>query len=70
MIGGGAALGALVGILSNNRNKNDHALGGAAIGALAGTAAAAATADTIIRIKAESPVTFTLKSPEKVLIKK
>lgn len=68
MIGGGAALGALVGILSDKRNKKDHALGGAAIGAAVGTAAAAATADTVIRIKAETSVTFTLKTPEKVVL--
>lgn len=70
MIGGGAALGALVGLLSDRRNQGDHALGGAAIGAAIGTGAAAATADTVIRIKAESPVTFTLKTPEKVVIRK
>lgn len=69
MIGGGAALGALVGILSDKRNKNDHALGGAAIGAAVGTAAAAATADTVIRVKAGTPVTFTLKTAEKVVLK-
>lgn len=69
IIGGGAALGALVGILTDKNNKNDHALGGAAIGAAAGTAAAAATADTIVRIKAATPVVFTLSAPEKVAIK-
>ncbi|MBL0311429.1 MAG: hypothetical protein IPP78_01685 [Holophagaceae bacterium] len=69
IIGGGAALGALIGILSDKQNKNDHALGGAAIGAAAGTAAAAATADTVVRIKAATPVTFTLSAPEKVTIK-
>lgn len=69
IIGGGAALGALIGILSDKNNKNDHALGGAAIGAAAGTAAAAATADTVVRIKAATPVTFTLSAPEKVTIK-
>ena len=70
IIGGGAALGALVGILSDKENKNDHALGGAAIGAVAGTATAAATADTVVRIKAATPVIFTLSVPEKVTIKK
>lgn len=70
MIGGGAALGALIGILSDHKNKNDHALGGAALGAAVGTAAAAGTANTVIRIKAESPVTFTLKTPERVLLRK
>jgi hypothetical protein len=70
IIGGGAALGALIGILSDRQNKNDHALGGAAIGAAAGTAAAAATADTVVRIKAATPVIFTLSAPEKVTLKK
>ena len=70
IIGGGAALGALVGILSDKENKSDHALGGAAIGAAAGTATAAATADTVVRIKAATPVVFTLSAPEKVTIKK
>ena len=68
-IGGAAALGALVGILSDKRNKGDHALGGAAIGAAAGTAAAAATADTVIKISPEKPITFTLSAPEKVTLK-
>jgi len=68
-IGGGAALGALVGILSDNKNKNDHALGGAAIGAAAGTAVAAGTADTIIRISAEKSVSFSLNAPERVILK-
>jgi len=68
-IGGAAALGALVGILSDKNNKNDHALGGAAIGAAAGTAVAAATADTVIRISPEKPVSFTLYAPEKVTMK-
>lgn len=70
IIGGGAALGALIGILSDKQNKNDHALGGAAIGAAAGTAAAAASADTVVRIKADAPVTFTLSAPEKVTVSK
>lgn len=69
-IGGGAALGALIGILSDKKNQGDHALGGAAIGAAAGTAVAAGTADTIIRIPATSPVAFSLTAPEKVTIKK
>lgn len=68
-IGGAAALGALVGILSDKKNKNDHALGGAAIGAAAGTAVAAATADTIIKMSPEKPVSFTLSAPEKVTLK-
>lgn len=69
-IGGGAALGALVGILSDKHNKNDHALGGAAIGAAAGTAVAAGTADTIIKIDAAAPLGFHLAAPETVIVKK
>ncbi len=67
-IGGGAALGALAGILSNSRNRNDHALGGAALGAAAGTALAAGTADTVIRIASAKPIAFSLKAPEKVTL--
>lgn len=70
IIGGGAALGALIGVLTDKHNQGDHALGGAAIGAAAGTATAAATADTVVRIKAATPVIFTLSSPEKVTIQK
>jgi hypothetical protein len=69
-IGGGAALGALIGILTDRKNKNDHALGGAAIGAAAGTAVAAGTADTVIRIPASKPVAFSLTTPEKVTLRK
>ena len=69
IIGGGAALGALIGVLSDNKNKNDHALGGAAIGAAAGTAAAAATADTVIKIPADKTVAFSLAGPEKIILK-
>ena len=68
-IGGTAALGALVGILSSKGHQADHALGGAAIGAAAGTGAAAATADTVIRIPAGKPVAFTLEQPERVALK-
>lgn len=68
-IGGGAAVGALIGILSDNRNQGDHALGGAALGAAAGTAAAAATADTAIKIPADKAITFTLAAAEKVTLK-
>jgi len=68
-IGGGAALGALAGILSDGRHKNDHALGGAAIGAAAGTAVAAGSADTSIKILASKPVTFALSAPEKLTLK-
>jgi hypothetical protein len=69
-IGGGAALGALIGILSDKKNKNDHALGGAALGAAAGTAVAAGTADTVIRIPSGKPVAFSLTAPEKVTLRK
>lgn len=69
-IGGGAALGALIGILSDKKNQGDHALGGAALGAAAGTALAAGTADTVIRIPAAKPVAFSLTSPERVTLKK
>jgi hypothetical protein len=69
-IGGGAALGALIGILSDNRHKNDHALGGAALGAAAGTALAAGTADTVIRIPAGKPISFSLTAPERVTLRK
>lgn len=68
-IGGTAALGALVGILTDRKNQGDHALGGAAIGAAAGTALAAGTADTVIRIPAGQPVAFTLTAPERVTLK-
>ncbi len=68
-IGGGAALGALVGILSDSKNKNDHALGGAAIGAAAGTAVAAGSADTNITLPASKPVTFSLSAPERLTFK-
>jgi len=70
IIGGAAALGALIGVLSDKRNKDDHALGGAAIGAAAGTAAAAATAKTTILIPADKTITFSLAAPEKVTLKK
>jgi hypothetical protein len=69
IIGGTAALGALVGILSDKKHQADHALGGAAIGAATGTALAAGTADTAIRIPAAKPVTFTLTAPERVTLK-
>ena len=69
-IGGGAAIGALIGILSDKKHQGDHALGGAAIGAAAGTAAAAATADTVVRIPAAKPVVFTLTAPERVTLRK
>jgi hypothetical protein len=69
-IGGGAALGALVGMLAQRGHEADHALGGAAIGAAAGTGLAAGTADTVIKIPAGKAVSFTLSTPEKVIHKK
>jgi hypothetical protein len=69
-IGGGAALGALIGILSDNKNKNDHALAGAALGAAGGTAVAAGTADTVIRIPAAKPISFSLTAAERVTLRK
>lgn len=68
-IGGTAALGALVGILTGNGHNADHALGGAAIGAAAGTGLAAGTANTVIRIPAATPVVFSLSAPEKLIRK-
>ena len=70
IIGGGAALGALIGLLSDGKNKQDHALGGAALGAAAGTAAAAATAKTAIVIPADKPISFSLQAAEKVTVKR
>lgn len=69
IIGGGAVLGALVGVLSDRNHKGDHALGGAAIGAGAGTAVAAATAKTVIRIAAGRPIAFKLASPESIMVR-
>lgn len=69
IIGGGAALGALIGALSDRKNKGDHALGGAALGAAAGTAVAAGTADTVIKMPVDKVVEFTLTAPEKVTLK-
>ncbi len=68
-IGGTAAIGALVGLLTDKNNQGDHALGGAAAGALAGTALAASTADTVIRIPISHSVTFSLTAPEQVSIR-
>jgi hypothetical protein len=68
-IGGGAAIGALIGILSDRKNQGDHALGGAAVGAAAGTAAAAASADTVIKIPAEKAITFSLAAAERITLK-
>ncbi|NTW86488.1 MAG: hypothetical protein HGB30_10035 [Holophagaceae bacterium] len=69
-IGGGAAIGALIGILSDRKNKGDHALGGAALGAAAGTALAAGTAETMVRIPASKPISFSLVAPERVTLRK
>ena len=68
-IGGTAALGALVGLLTDKNHQGDHALGGAAAGAVAGTALAAGTADTVIRIPAAHSVTFSLTTPEQVTVR-
>ncbi len=68
-IAGTAALGALVGVLTDKNHQGDHALGGAAAGAAAGTALAAATADTVIRIPVAHFVTFSLTAPEQVAIR-
>jgi hypothetical protein len=68
-IGGTAALGALVGVLTDKNHQGDHALGGAAAGAVAGTALAAGSADTVIRIPANHTVTFSLTAPEQVNLK-
>ena len=70
IIGGAAALGALIGVLSDRKNQGDHALGGAAIGAAAGTAAAAGSAKTAIVIPADRSISFTLTAPEKVTVRK
>lgn len=68
-IGGTAAMGALVGLLTDREHQGDHALGGAAAGALAGTALAAGTADTVIRIPSNHSVTFSLTVAERVVLK-
>jgi len=68
-IGGTAALGALVGALTDKNHQGDHALGGALAGAAAGTALAAGTADTVIRIPAHHTVTFSLSAPEQVTLR-
>ncbi len=68
-IGGTAAIGALVGLLTDKNHQGDHALGGAAAGAVAGTALAAASADTVIRIPASHTVTFSLTASEQVTLR-
>jgi len=67
-IGGTAALGALVGALTSHGHQGDHALGGAAIGAAAGTGLAAGTADTVVRIPAGRVVAFSLSAPAGVTL--
>ncbi|MDR0498326.1 MAG: hypothetical protein LBH03_01165 [Holophagales bacterium] len=67
VIGTTAALGALVGILSDKNNKNDHALGGAAIGAAVGTAVAAGTANTVIKIPTGKAISFVLPADERIV---
>jgi hypothetical protein len=62
-VNGTAALGALVGILTDRNHQGDHALGGAAAGAVAGPALAAGTADPVLRIPAGQPITFSLSRP-------
>jgi hypothetical protein len=57
-------------MLAQRGHEADHALGGAAIGAAAGTGLAAGTADTVIKIPAGKAVSFTLSTPEKVIHKK
>ncbi len=69
VIGGGAALGALVGILSDRDNRKDHALAGAVLGAAAGTAVAAGTASTVIKIDAAKPIAFKLTAAERITLK-
>jgi hypothetical protein len=68
-IGGTAAMGALVGLMTDRDHQGDHALGGAAAGAAAGTALAASTADTVIRIPAYHTVVFSLTTPVQVVFK-
>ncbi|MCL1893323.1 MAG: hypothetical protein FWG02_03660 [Holophagaceae bacterium] len=67
VIGGTAALGALVGILSDKKNQTDHALGGAAIGAAVGTAVAAGTASTVIKIESAKPVNFEVPADVRIV---
>jgi hypothetical protein len=67
VIGGTAAMGAIVGALSKKNNKADAALGGAAIGAAAGTGLAAATADTTVKMP--STITFTIPANARIAVK-
>ncbi|MDR2697926.1 MAG: hypothetical protein LBB40_05570 [Holophagales bacterium] len=68
VIGTTAALGALVGILSNKKNQADHALGGAAIGAALGTAVAAGTGSTVITIPTTNPIKFVVPADERIVV--
>jgi hypothetical protein len=68
IIGGTAALGALIGIISDKNNKPDHALGGAVIGAAVGTAVAAGTSKTEIRIRAREPLSFELPEITRIVL--
>lgn len=70
VIGGTAALGALVGILTDKKNQADHALGGAAIGAAVGTAVAAGTSNTVIKIASGTPITFVIPVDERVTVRR
>jgi hypothetical protein len=69
VIGGTAALGALVGVLADKNSKGDHALGGAAIGAAVGTALAAGSGTTVIKMPASTAITFQLPSAERVVVR-
>jgi len=69
IIGGTAALGALAGILADKNNKQDHALGGAAIGAAVGTAIAAGTSKTTIKIPNATPIEFAMPAAEQIVVR-
>ncbi|MDR1840543.1 MAG: hypothetical protein LBQ86_01285 [Holophagales bacterium] len=69
IIGGTAALGALAGILADKNNKQDHALGGAAIGAAVGTAIAAGTSKTTIKIPSATPIEFAMPAAEQIVVR-
>jgi len=69
IIGGTAALGALAGILSDKNNRQDHALGGAGIGAAVGTAIAAGTSKTTITIPSGTPIKFEVPAEEKISVR-
>jgi hypothetical protein len=69
VIGTTTALGALAGVLSDKKNKGDHALGGALAGAAVGTAIAAGSATTVIKIPSSTAITFQLPSTERVVVR-